>query len=89
MAEIEVERRPKRRTGVWIAVVLGLIVAAVAAWYYLLGPGVEREGAMEAEDTVDVFAPAPTAPPTPLPGDTLGGFDTIGGSVPDTGGAIP
>ncbi|MBW3533941.1 MAG: hypothetical protein KY453_01780 [Gemmatimonadetes bacterium] len=87
MAEIEIERKPPRRTGMWIAVVLGLIVLAGAAWYYLAGPGVaEREGPAVG-DTADVMTPMPPSPLPSLPGDTGAPYDTVGGSVADTGGA--
>ncbi len=85
MAEIDIERRPPRRTGLWLAVILLLLVAAAAAWYWWAGPGMaSRESAPDTARYVPALPPAGMVPV--VPADTGRTGDTLGGRVPGAGG---
>jgi hypothetical protein len=60
MAEIEMERKPRRNVWVWVAAAVLVVVLAVGAWYLFAGdaaqfdttPTAERPGATEPYETV-------------------------------------
>ena len=71
MAEIEIERRPRRSPWTWVALLLVLAAVAVGAWLVFDG-GVEGgDAAPAAERTEDVIEPLP-GPATELPAEDGG-----------------
>lgn len=58
MAEIDIERRPRRNGWSWALGVLLLLLVAGVAWYFAAGPGVQAPD----EGPADMPPPAPTAP---------------------------
>lgn len=96
MAEIEMERRPKRRGWLWVIVLVVIAGAVLAGWLFLRGTDAgDRAPAAEAAPTVETRAPAearnppPAAFPEPEPAGSAdvapGGADGAGAAtgVPD------
>lgn len=90
MAEIEIERRPRRNAWTWVALLLVLVAVAVGAWL-VFGDGVESgDGLPAAETTIEEpfgepVEPIETAPAVP----EEGGDGTEEGTLPGTDPAAP
>jgi hypothetical protein len=90
MAEIEMERKPRNNTWIWIAAAVLVAVIAIGAYLfyergatgYESAPAAEQPGAAETYDA----PPAPDRPyveqPYGTPGDTLGTTRTPEGTTP-------
>ena len=80
MAEIEIERRPRRNPWTWIALILVLAAVAVGAWMVFGGGNVESGSGMPANE-IQVEEPV-IEPATPVEPET----ETPAGAGAGTGG---
>lgn len=63
MAEIEIERRPRRNGWKWVILVVVIAALAVAAWLVLQGDVFPGTSSPAAEETSETY----TAPPSTTP----------------------
>lgn len=70
MAEIEMERKPRNNTWIWVAALLLVVVLAVGAWFlfargttgYETSPGAERTPEVQEQPYGSPTAPGDAAP---------------------------
>ena len=77
MAEIDIERKPRRSGLSWVMGVLLLLVVAGAGWYFFMGPGSYQGGLDPDEEPVESYPVEPGDQPTGA------------GAGPPAGGAVP
>ena len=51
MAEIMVERRPKKSPWRWLVLLAVVVLLGASGWYFLAGPG---QGALDRDDGVEL-----------------------------------
>jgi flagellar basal body-associated protein FliL len=80
MAEIEIERRPRRSGWRWVLIALVIAILAAAAWYFFMGGAEVVDAPPAAENpapTYEMDEPADAGPATVVPGDTMGAGDGV------------
>jgi hypothetical protein len=90
MAEIEIERRPRRSPWTWVALLLVLIAVAVGAWL-VFGNGVQSGDGLPAAETSieepfqEPVEPVETAPAVPDQGGEVGNGEPAAAGAGDNG----